>query len=178
SGSTIPFGVFAPLVPDGDIPRPLDRLQVLRAVAQALLAGGRPVVVAVDDAHLLDEGSAAVVLHLATHTEARVVATIRRGESCPDAVTALWKEDLAELIELDALSEAETVALIGRVLPGPVRAGALRRLWALSAGVPLYLREIVRAAQAQGVLTSGVDGWRWQGELSAGGRLADLLAHA
>jgi CubicO group peptidase (beta-lactamase class C family) len=68
----------------------------------------RRTVVVVDDAHLLDDGSAALVLHLAASTQVAIVATMRSGEPCPDAVVSLWKEALADRVDLQALSEAET----------------------------------------------------------------------
>jgi DNA-binding CsgD family transcriptional regulator len=133
------------------------------------------VIVAVDDAHLLDDGSAALVLHLATATSARLVLTVRSGEPCPDAVTALWKDGLAERVELQPLAEAEVADLVERSLGGPLDAAARDRLWALTQGTPLYLREVVRAATDQGVLAEDGGTWRWRGALSGSDRLAELM---
>ena len=63
-----------------------DRLQLLTSLSAALIGDDPRTVVVVDDAHLLDDGSAALVLHLATSTMAAVIATVRSGEPCPDAV--------------------------------------------------------------------------------------------
>jgi DNA-binding NarL/FixJ family response regulator len=175
STATIPFGPFAPWAPDGEGAASADRLQVLRAISAALVDGRDQVVVAVDDAHLLDEGSAALVLHLAVDTPARVVATVRSGEPCPDAVTALWKEGLAERADLQPLSQAEAEDLLGQVLRGPVDPAAQRRVWSLTQGTPLYLREVVRAGLDQGVLVDRDGRWEWQGSLAGGGRLRELM---
>ena len=70
----------------------------------------------VDDAHLLDEGSAALVLLLVSTGPTRVVATVRSGAPCPDAVVALWKEGLAELVELAPLGRSDTLSLAARAL--------------------------------------------------------------
>ncbi|HEX6425372.1 MAG TPA: LuxR C-terminal-related transcriptional regulator [Acidimicrobiales bacterium] len=175
STATIPFGPFAPWAPDGSGAAVADRLQVLRSISAALVDERVPVVVAVDDAHLLDDGSAALLLHLVVDTPARVLATVRSGEPCPDAVTALWKEGLAERADLQPLSEAETAELLGRVLGGPLDQSARRRLWALTAGTPLYLREVVRAAAAQGVLAREGGRWHWRGALSGSDRLHELM---
>jgi DNA-binding CsgD family transcriptional regulator len=148
---------------------------VLREIADALLESERPIVVAVDDAHLLDDGSAALVLHLAAQSTARVVITIRSGEGCPDAVTALWKEGLATRLELQPLSSYETVELMERVLDGPIEPSVRRRLWTVTAGVPLYLREILHAGFEQGALKRREGVWRWHGELARIGRLGELL---
>ena len=133
-------------------------------------------VVAVDDAHLLDDGSAALVLHLATSTRVAVVATVRSGEPCPDAVVSLWKEALADRVDLQALSEAETASLLEDALGGDVEPAAQRRVWALTRGVPLYVREVVRAAEAQGVLVRVGQQWRWTGSLAGRDRLNELIA--
>ncbi|MEA5117507.1 MAG: AAA family ATPase, partial [Propionicimonas sp.] len=68
---------------------PLDRLRgdPLRAFHAGYdmlreRAGGRDLAIGVDDAHLLDPGSAAYVLHLARRG-AFVLATVRAGENLP-----------------------------------------------------------------------------------------------
>jgi DNA-binding CsgD family transcriptional regulator len=175
STATIPFGPFAPWAPDGQGVGAADRLGVLRALSTSLVGEHEQLVVAVDDAHLLDDGSAALVLHLAANTPARVVVTLRTGELCPDAVTALWKDGLAERIDLQALSEAETAELVERALGGPVDQAARRRLWSLTEGVPLYLREVVRAALDQGVLAREGRHWHWRGALAGSDRLQGLM---
>jgi DNA-binding CsgD family transcriptional regulator len=181
STATIPFGPFAAWAPapSGVVG---DRLGVLQSITRSLLADGRPLVVAVDDAHALDDGSAALVLHLATQTSASVVATVRSGEPCPDAITALWKEGLAPRVELQGLSEAETVELVEQVLDGPLSLPLRRRVWTLTQGIPLYVREVVEVGLDAGVVVREDGIWTWRGDLAAAGRLADLvgarLAHA
>ena len=177
--ATIPFGAFAPWVPDidfadGDGAGP-DRLQLLKSLSVALMGDDPRTVVVVDDAHLLDDGSAALVLHLATSTQVAVVATVRSGEPCPDAVVSLWKEALADRVDLQALSEAETASLLEDAL-GDVEPAAQRRVWALTRGVPLYVREVVRAAETQGVLVQVDQQWRWTGSLAGSDRLKELIA--
>jgi DNA-binding CsgD family transcriptional regulator len=174
STATIPFGPFAAWASATSAPTG-DRLGALQAISRTLLDGTDRLVVAVDDAHLLDDGSAALVLHLVEHTPASVVATLRTGERCPDAVTAIWKEGLAPWVGLQALSQPETAELVETVLGGPLDVAARRRLWEWTQGVPLYIREVVRAGLSAGVLTC-IDGvWHWRGELPFGGRLADLI---
>ena len=59
---------------------------------------------------------------------------------------------------------------------GDVEPAALRRVWALTRGVPLYVREVVRAAEAQGVLVQVDQRWRWTGSLAGSDRLKELIA--
>jgi DNA-binding CsgD family transcriptional regulator len=173
STATVPFGAFAPWVPSqaGDAG---DRLVMLQATAARVIDGGAPVVT-VDDGHLLDEGSAALLLHLAQHTPAGVVATVRSGEPCPDAVVALWKEGSGQRLDLQALSEVETAELLARVLGDALSPTARRRIWRLTAGNPLYLREVVHAALDQGVLALSAGAWTWQGDLAGSPRLVELI---
>jgi DNA-binding CsgD family transcriptional regulator len=177
--ATVPFGAFGPWVPDidlaGENEAGKDRLQLLTSLSTALIGGRPEMVVVVDDAHLLDDGSAALVLHLATSTPASVIATVRSGEPCPDAVMSLWKEALADRVDLQTLSEAETASLLEGAL-GDVEPVAQRRVWALTRGVPLYVREVVRAAEAQGVLVQEDQRWRWTGSLAGSERLKELIA--
>ena len=66
--------------------------------ALAERAGGRRLVLCVDDGHLLDDASAALVHQLVAAGEAFAVVTLRSGEPVPDAVRALWKDELCELV--------------------------------------------------------------------------------
>lgn len=175
STATVPFGAFAAWVPDRVSGGTSDRLAVLRGTARSLVGDGDPPVIALDDAHYLDDGSAALLLHLTQHTPVSVLATVRSGEPCPDAVVALWKEGLAQRIELRALSGAQTADLVGDALGRPVDDEALARLWQFTEGNPLYLREVVMAACAQGVLARSAGVWHWEGRLDGGTRLFELV---
>jgi hypothetical protein len=178
SMATIPFGPFADWAPEVTGSATGERLQVLQGIAGALGrtdGGDGPVVVAVDEAHLLDDGSAALVYYLAAHTTVGVVVAVGSGERRPDAIRALWKETLAERIELHPLSRSKAAELLSRVLGGHMAHAAERRLWRLTKGTPLYLREVVRAAIDAGVLVSRNDVWRWQGKLAGRERLAESV---
>ena len=88
----MPFGALAPLLAD-DLPA-LHPALVLGHVSRALSAasrGRRVPLVVVDDAHFLDDQSAATVLGLVSGGGARVLATVPSGTTPPDAVVALWK---------------------------------------------------------------------------------------
>ena len=105
SASLIPLGAFAGVLPDTE--RAAHPFNLLRDSAQLLRerAAGRPIVLGVDDAQLLDPASAALVLHLATREDVFTVATVRSGEPCPDAIVSLWKDAGAQRLELGCLSD-------------------------------------------------------------------------
>ena len=178
----LPFGTLAPILP----PDPaVDRLsrdghgQLLRFYARAVTAraGARPLVVFVDDAHLLDDGSATLVHHLALTQAATVLVTVRSGEPAPDSVVAMWKDGLAERIEVGTLGDAAIEELLVTVLGGPVDAASVHQLADHSRGNPLYLRELVTGAVETGALAEQGGIWRLRvGGLRPTARLAELVA--
>lgn len=173
----IPFGALAPLLPV-DLPAAPDRPNLLRFAADAMLsgAGGRRLVLSVDDAHLLDETSAALVYQLAQSGRSFVLASVRSGEVAPAPVTALWKEDLTPRLEVQALSQQETRDVIGAALGGEVDGATSRRLWQATRGNMLLLRELVDAGREGGALTEVRGVWRWDGPWVVAPRLSELIA--
>ena len=163
SSATIPLGALASLIPDEV--RSHDPLELIRRSAEALRerAGSRKVVLAVDDAQLLDEASAGLVLHLATTANVFVLATARSGLSPPDAIDALWKDEGARLIELERLSDAAIARLVEAGLGGPVEQATAQRVVDISAGNALYARELVLGALDAGVLALERGLWRLRG---------------
>ncbi|MGO9892110.1 MAG: ATP-binding protein, partial [Solirubrobacteraceae bacterium] len=125
SGAAVPLAAMADLVPDEV--RSDDVVALMRRCGEELRAraGSREVVIGVDDAHLLDPVSAALVLHLATSGSAFVLATVRAGEPCPDAIVSLWKDDTARRMELAYLSNDAVRSLVEAALGDPVEEAAL-----------------------------------------------------
>lgn len=176
AGRDLPFVALAPLLPGptGSAPEPGDMLnRVVEAVAQAGL--GRRLVLLVDDAHLLDDGSATVVHQLVATRAAFVVATVRSGEPAPDPIVALWKDELAERIDVSPLTEANVEALLTATLGGPVSLATLHQLTEHSAGNTLYLRELVLAATESGALSDQDGIWRLSGSVVVSPRLVELI---
>ena len=138
-------------------------------------AAGRPMVVTIDDAHLLDPLSAALIYHLARSDRATVLGAVRLGEAAPDSVRALWAEDLVERVELGPLTPDETADLLAQVLGGPVDSATVARLWRLSLGNALLLREVVTGSQASGAITETYGVWRWTGRLELPPTLTELI---
>ena len=132
-------------------------------------------VLGVDDAQLLDPVSAALVLHLATSASAFILATVRAGEPCPDAIVSLWKDDAARRIELGALGDDDVRALVETALADPVEEAALRWVTDVSRGNALYVRELVRGAVDDGALVHGDGFWRMDGPPSTNASLVELV---
>jgi len=149
----VPLAPFAPL-----LPRAADGAQPtagLGLVAAALGGGERAV--AVDDAHLLDPASVALIAHLLANTAVPVVLTAR-------TVEAAWLRDLPR-ITLDPLTGPEIVEVLETALGGAVETALAAGLATLSDGNPLLLRELVGAALAAGTVRRDGDLWRATGPL-------------
>ena len=100
-------------------------LSELAAVLEETIAGYRTPIgalLAIDDGHCLDDASAGFAHHLAATGSAVVLVTLRSGAERSDALTALWKDGLAERVELQGLSRLET-----RGSPTPSSAGPSTR---------------------------------------------------
>jgi DNA-binding CsgD family transcriptional regulator len=176
SAATVPLGALAGLLPD-DV-RTDDVLELMRRSVDVLLerAAGRPVVLGVDDAQLLDPVSATLVLHLASTASAFVIATVRIGEPRPDAIVSLWKDAGAHRLELERLSDEDVDALVEAALAGPVGQYALRWVRENSQGNALYVRELVIGAVEDGTLAYSRGLWRLSGRPAVSQPLAELVS--
>lgn len=176
SAASIPLGALASLLPA--MPQAAASGLGLLQYAQeglALLAGDRPLLIVVDDAHNLDDASAVLLQQLAAARSAFIVATVRTGELVPEPIAALWKEGVAERVELETLDAGATEELLEVALGAPVEAIAVRQLWEASQGNVLYLRELVLSALETHTLVDDAGLWRIVGEVSASARLRDLV---
>jgi DNA-binding CsgD family transcriptional regulator len=176
ASSGLPFGGLAQVLPP-DPPAGLSAAGLLRWAVDSMFAdaNGRPVVLAVDDAHLLDPPSAALV-HLLVREGATLLGTLRTAEPVPAPIAALWTEGLVAHAELAPLDADESRDLLESMLGSPVESGSAQRLARLAGGNPLMLRELVMAANTGGEMTQAYGVWRWTGRLTLAPSLADLVA--
>jgi DNA-binding CsgD family transcriptional regulator/tetratricopeptide (TPR) repeat protein len=132
-------------------------------------------VLAVDDAHLLDPASATLVQQVAATGGVFVLATARTGERVPDAIVSLWKDGVAERIDVEALTEPEVAAILEAALSGEVEAATTHRLWVATGGNGLFLHELLLG----GIRTRAFDRrdgiWSWRGPLTGDGTLRDVV---
>lgn len=176
AASSIPFGALAPLVPPEEL-RGASRLEILRLAANAIGRRGKGdrVLLAVDDAHDLDDASATLVHQLATDGAVAIVITVRTGELTPDAVTLLWKDGPGTRLEVQALSRSEVEQLAEAALRGPTDGALLQQLWTASQGNPLYVRELLLNATTSGALALSDGVWRLVAPLELPPHLVELV---
>src|SRR5258705_10630447 len=154
-----------------------DSLQQVRGVIESLTCApnGATVVVGVDDAPLLDDVSIFVVHQIGQCGGAKVVFTVRDGEPVPAAIQEVLKEGRFDRLELQPLSRDATRALVSATLGGSVDPGAAVRLWELTRGNVLYLRNIVEHEVAEGRLVRRHRFWRWLGDRVVPPGLVELI---
>ena len=169
----LPLGAFASFVGSA----PSDTLQLVRSVIEALTAArqGASVVVAVDDVHLLDDLSTFVLQQIVQRGAAKVVVTAREGEPVPPGLQEMWTHEGFQRIDLQPISRDETATLVSAVLGGPVDADAIRRLWNLTRGNVLYLRNIVEQEVADGRLAERHGFWTWTGKPVVASSLVEMI---
>ncbi|MFC4692627.1 helix-turn-helix transcriptional regulator [Geodermatophilus arenarius] len=175
AAALVPLGALAHLLPAVD--DGATGLALLQR-ATAAIAGdgtGPTPVLAVDDAHLLDQMSVTLLHQLAASGAVMLVLTVRTGATEPDPAAPLWKDGLADRIHLEPLRRAELVRLVGQVLGGDVDARTGERLWHLSQGNPLFLRELLEDGVWSGRLTKCEGAWRWQDAMLPSQRLCEIV---
>jgi len=179
SSTAIPLAAFAPLLPAAldEVGGVDDRAYLLRRCATELVerAHGRPLVLAVDDAQLLDDQSATLLHQLADTHMARVLVTMRSHEQPPEPVVALWKDDLADRIDLEGLSDDSVSEALSWALGGPIDDAAVADLVSRAKGNMLFLKELVHGALDNGALCDDGGVWRLIGDLRATERLVELV---
>lgn len=129
------------------------------AVLQSATGATRPILV-LDDAHELDDDAAAVVHSLVTRQQVTLITTVRTGETAPHAITALWKDDHVERIDLADLTRNDVDQVLDLVLDGPIAAPCRRTFWESTHGSPLTLRELVRSGLNDGTLIHSEGLWQ------------------
>jgi tetratricopeptide (TPR) repeat protein len=142
----VPFSAFSHLF---DVPSTGKTAAVLRDARESL-GDGRLLVV--DDAHLLDKLSAALVYQLAVSGAAKLIVTVAPNGFVADEISALWRDDLLAQINVEPPGHddsrlATLVEEFVAALPGP----AHRVLEYLAVGDPLSLDDLSALAGREGV---------------------------
>ncbi|MFJ9563708.1 LuxR C-terminal-related transcriptional regulator [Streptomyces fuscichromogenes] len=161
--SALPFAAFAHLLSD--------RASLPGAVRH--LSGVRLLVV--DDAHHLDEASAALVHQLAVHGRPRLVVAAADPAAVPGAVSRLWTGELLTHLALEPLPYDETARLLAGDGLEPL---TVRRLHRMCRGDLRLLRDLLGALRESGALTRvpGTAERAWRGPLPLTATVRDRIA--
>lgn len=117
----------------------------------------------VDDAHLLDDSSAALVHQLAVNGRTRLLVVATDGSPAPGAVSRLWTGEVLPRLPLKPLPREETAQLIAAGAGAPVEPLTARRLHHLCQGDLRLLRDLIGAVRESGELTLTSDELMWRG---------------
>lgn len=170
----IPFGALAHLLPADP---PTVHANLIGWARDSLLGradAGRRLLLCVDDAHVLDEVSSAVVAHLARTGGAFVLVTTRTRSGLGRLGSSLANDDVLR-VELEGLSITQVHELLEAATGCQVDTLSAHRLWRVTLGNPLYLRELIRAAVGDGTLVEGHGIVRWEGNPLTASRLIELV---
>jgi len=179
---TFPLAALASLMPPGwdhfeSSFLPPNREQLLRRMRGALVAGEdeRRVLLVVDDAHLLDETSATLLHQVALTGDADLLLVVRTNKPCPPGVDALMEDSGCARLELQPLSRDETAELAGALTGAWLEESSISRLFEVTGGSPLYLREVLDESKRSGSLVEERGLLRWTGDVDTP-RLTELVA--
>ncbi|MUL79299.1 LuxR C-terminal-related transcriptional regulator [Mycolicibacterium sp. CBMA 226] len=172
SARALPLGALATWVTPG-----MDGPQLVRLMVDALTSSsaGGAVIIGVDDVHLLDDLSAFVLHQIVRRRTAKLVLTLRDGETVPAGVQEVWSAGEFHRIDLQPLSYDETARLLHGTLGGVIDPAAGQRLWGLTHGNALYLHHTVEQEVTGGRLVPERGCWRWTGNITVAPALAELI---
>lgn len=160
---------------DTDAPLGVVRGAVLRGLR--VMTAGRPIIVRVDGADRLDPLSADVLAGLAHQEDIQLVATLRDHVAGRSPWVELWRDGIADRLDIAPLTRAQVDAWTLERLGGSVSAEAAYQVWRASAGNPLQLVESVSSALEGGTLRHDSGVWLWSGDLAVSRRTRDLVLH-
>ncbi|WBQ03615.1 LuxR C-terminal-related transcriptional regulator [Kribbella sp. CA-293567] len=157
----VPYSVIAQLL----VHRPPQRQPagVIGAVIRQLraAAGGRAIVIGIDDVHQLDDASVGLVQHLTATVGAKVLLTARSEAGEAEPVKAFQRRGLVHRLELPSLDRTEFTGLLTEVLGGVMDGVSAEQLWHLTQGNPLHLRHLLQNSARSGALQREDELWRW-----------------
>ena len=142
----IALGSFAHLFVPGDDVHHRDDLLYLALARLRERADADDFLLAVDDGHLLDDWSIALLHLAAAQSQVRVLVSVRTGEQLPPGLVGLWKDELLVRLDVAPLTRDATEQLVLTVVGDRVPASLLDRIWRLSRGNALFVRELITAA--------------------------------
>ncbi|MBG0738320.1 AAA family ATPase [Paeniglutamicibacter antarcticus] len=175
----VPFGVLAAFLTDLPIDEANSPASILRTLWTNLEQSHRlrshPLLLVVDDADHLDEGSARVIAELVSAGWAKVLITARHQPGPPHDLARLWYEGISERFELPPLNRDQVNQMCQGALGGPVAASSSDILWRASQGNPMLVQVLLdESCESESlVLQHGV--WLFAGSLPRGAALRDTM---
>ncbi|WP_327004477.1 LuxR C-terminal-related transcriptional regulator [Dactylosporangium sp. NBC_01737] len=121
-----------------------------------------PMVIGIDDVNWLDDASTALLERLLADRLVKVLATVRSNAVNSRVVALVRRAGALDRVDVPPLDRAGHDDLVAAVLGGPVSGLTLDALWRITLGNPLFVRETLRAAAAEGTLVAQEGVWTWR----------------
>ncbi|MFE7445556.1 LuxR C-terminal-related transcriptional regulator [Streptomyces chartreusis] len=134
----------------------------------------------VDDAHLLDDASAALVHQLAVHGRTRLLVVTTDGAPAPGAISRLWTGELLPRLTLEPLPREDTARLLAAEAAGAgLEPLTVNRLHRLCRGDLRLMRDLTGAIRERGLLTrvEDTEEWAWRGPVPMTATVRERTAH-
>ena len=162
-------GRVVPALADDELPpdpaTPEARGRLIEGLSAALLTAAGDGSIVFDDLHWFDASSAELVAHVVRHAHRSCFFATARPEelalapAARSALDAIEREGLLLRVPIGPLGEADVLALV-RAMSGSAGATVFsRRLYAATAGNPLFILESLRELFAAGVLWRDGNTW-------------------
>ncbi len=148
---------------------------VLRFLGADGRAGAGDPVLVVDDMHLLDDASAAVLQQVLLSGHVRLLGTLRTANELPAAVSRLRQEADVATIDVPPLANDDITAMVEHALNGRLDGRSHQLLITACAGNPMYARELVEGSLAAGSLRGLESLWSFDGEMAATPLLEEVV---
>lgn len=112
SATSVPFGAMMHLLSATSARPALDLTTLFGIVCDQVTTRFGGGILMVDDAHLLDEPSAATIHQLALAGNVALLVVVRTPLHTPAAIDAIWKDELLPRLDLQPLSRVEIRMLL------------------------------------------------------------------
>ncbi|MCG2620530.1 LuxR C-terminal-related transcriptional regulator [Arthrobacter sp. I2-34] len=173
----LPFGALGFLLAEA----PADALDHpvvgLQEASRLLLdrAAGRKLLIMVENAGELDALSAAVLIQLARARLAKLIVSVTGFPEGGDPFARLWSGGELLRLDLENFTLDESGRFVESLLGGPISRAAVRALWGLTAGNPLFLRLLALEQRSAGVLVQREGLWVLAGRMVHLGEIAQVV---
>lgn len=143
----VPLGALAPLLAASRFRAEDDVSARLQELMSLVGRQADSYLLVVDDAPLLDDASAAALYQLVRVFAVPCLLTARDEHAISGPIARLLHEDLVTVTEVPGLDLDQTRELLRRHLGADPRPESLQRLFDTTRGNPLFVRELVQAAE-------------------------------
>lgn len=161
-------------LPDEVLDKPVRVLVELKSHLKEQ-AGGRPILLIVDNAHQLDPLSQTVTAQLARQRAITLLTTTPDVLLCGEELMRLWSDGVLRRTDLGPLADPDARRLMETVAGGRLSALAARRVWTDTLGNPLFTSLLCRDQITAGRIQHRDGTWTLTGPLTYTGEISDWM---